>query len=929
MRVRDRPALLARLRVGTKLMLLALLPVGVLVAGSVVVTIDAWRAADALRDFQAETRMSFAAGDLAGALSDERAATVLARLRPAAANTSVGAAQRRTDGALRRAAGRAASASSHVDVAGRLAAVRRQLQAPRLQAAAGAIGEAAVADSYGLIVRDVLDLVRALDSGHHRPTASVRNPADAYVAMLAAIEPADRERLDVAGLLSRRRGRAAGRASRWAPLEAARLDDFRASAGSRLTTDLAASLFTPAATKVTDVRSTLLAPRSRIVPRTTLSEWLAASRARIADLRRIAGDARTELDRAVAHDLDAAVARRNRVIAVSLIVLAVVAALALVLRRSITRPLAEVSVSARALSGGDLSADVEYVGRDEIGDVAEAFRDLHVTSERLAAEIRAMNEAITRNRLDHRVDAAALEGTWSQLLSGMNETMAAFTDLHGRRREAELEFERVFTMSVDLLCIAGFDGYLKRVNPAWMRTFGYTEQELLSRPFIEFVHPDDRAHTEEAVGVLAGGRDLVEFENRHLCRDGSARWMQWTSRPALEQGLAYTVGRDVTDRRRREAEQAALRRVATLVARAVAPAEVFDAVAREVGLQCDADLARLERFERDGTFTVVAAWSRGDTERPAVGNRFALEGTSIAALVSRTGRPARVDGFDGASGPIAGENQALGIRCSVGCPIVVGGRTWGVIAASTTREAGFPPNTESAIADFTDLVAMSVLNAESQHQLTASRARLLTEADAARRRIVRDLHDGAQQRLVHSSITLGLAQRELEQGDGAADALIAEAVGHVQAANEELRELAHGILPADLTHGGLRGGVDAVVERLDLAVKVDLPRQRLPAEIEASAYFIVAEALTNIVKHADAESAAVSAVIDEQMLRVEVRDDGIGGAEPSGPGLVGIGDRVTALGGRFTVESPAGGGTVLTATLPISAVPAEPVSGDA
>jgi signal transduction histidine kinase len=240
-----------------------------------------------------------------------------------------------------------------------------------------------------------------------------------------------------------------------------------------------------------------------------------------------------------------------------------------------------------------------------------------------------------------------------------------------------------------------------------------------------------------------------------------------------------------------------------------------------------------------------------------------------------------------------------------------------------TREARFPPNTESAIADFTDLVAMAVLNAESQHQLTASRARLVTEADAARRRIVRDLHDGAQQRLVHTSITLGLAERELERDNGAAKALIAEAVGHAQAANEALRELAHGIMPVDLARGGLRGGIDAVVERLDLAVTVDVPRERFPAEIEASAYFVVAEALTNIVKHAHAESAAVSAVIDAGMLRVEVRDDGIGGAEPSGPGLVGINDRVTALAGRFSVESTAGGGTVLTATLPISGVPAD------
>ena len=235
----------------------------------------------------------------------------------------------------------------------------------------------------------------------------------------------------------------------------------------------------------------------------------------------------------------------------------------------------------------------------------------------------------------------------------------------------------------------------------------------------------------------------------------------------------------------------------------------------------------------------------------------------------------------------------------------------------------FPPNTESRIADFTELVATAVLNAESQHQLTASRARLLTEADAARRRIVRDLHDGAQQRLVHSSITLGLAQRELDRDNGVAQALIAEALGHVQRANEELRELAHGILPVDLARGGLRGGIDAVVERLDLAVEVDLPPERFPAEIEASAYFIVAEALTNVVKHAHAESAAVSAWIDAGILQLEVRDDGIGGADPSGRGLVGLNDRVTALGGQFSVEGPAGGGTVLTATLPISAVPAD------
>jgi PAS domain S-box-containing protein len=919
---RDHLPLLARLRVGTKLMLMALLPVGVLVAVAVVAVFDAWHAADDLRDFRAATQESFAAGDLARALSDERAAAVLARLRPGpAADAAVGAAQRRTDVTLKRMEDRAASVQLPVDVAGRVSAIRRQLQAPRLQAAAGTTSDAAIADSYGLIVRDALDLVRNLDSGRRRPTASVRYPADAYVAIEAAIEPANRERLDVAALLTpRRHDRPPGWASRWAPLEAASFDGFRANASSRLGTDLAASLFTPAGMYVTDVRTKLLASPGRILRQTTLPEWLDASGTRSADLRRIADEARGELEAAVARDLDAAVARRNRVLGVSLVLLAMVAAVALVLRRSITRPLAEVSGSARALSGGDLSADVDYVGRDEIGDVAEAFRDLHVTTERLAAEIRAMNASIMRDRLDHRADAAALDGTWSQLLGDMNETMAAFAELQGRRDEAELELERVFTLSLDLLCIAGFDGYFKRLNPSWERTLGYTEQELLSRPFLELVHPDDRPHTVGAVDVLTEGQEIIEFENRYVCRDGSVRWFQWTSRPVPEQGLIYGVARDVTDRKRGEAEQAALRRVATLVAKSVAPAEVFDAVTREVGLQCDADVARLERFEPDGTVTVVAAWSRSGTDRPAVGNRFALDGTSIAALVAKTGRPTRVDGFESSSGPIARENRALGIRSSVGCPIVVGGRTWGAIAASTRREAPFPPDTESQIANFTELVAMAVLNAESQHQLTASRARLLTEADAARRRIVRDLHDGAQQRLVHTAITLGLAERELARDNGAAQALIAEAAGHVQQANEELRELAHGILPAGLARGGIRGGIDAVVERLDLAVKVDLPPERFPAEIEASVYFIVAEALTNIVKHARAESAAVSASIDDGMLRVTVSDDGIGGADPSGRGLVGIHDRVTALGGQFRVESPAGNGTTLTAILPISAV---------
>lgn len=200
-----------------------------------------------------------------------------------------------------------------------------------------------------------------------------------------------------------------------------------------------------------------------------------------------------------------------------------------------------------------------------------------------------------------------------------------------------------------------------------------------------------------------------------------------------------------------------------------------------------------------------------------------------------------------------------------------------------------------------------------------SRARLLTEGDEARRRVVRDLHDGAQQRLVHTIVMLKLAQRSLREEDEKAESLVGEALEHAERSNAELRELAHGILPAVLTRGGLRAGLDAAVTRLDLQVHVDVPAERFPAEIEASAYFIAAEALTNVVKHAHADRADVTASVRDGRLHVEVRDDGIGGADPDGHGLVGMCDRVTALGGRLKIESPARGGTLVTATLPLPA----------
>jgi signal transduction histidine kinase len=365
-------------------------------------------------------------------------------------------------------------------------------------------------------------------------------------------------------------------------------------------------------------------------------------------------------------------------------------------------------------------------------------------------------------------------------------------------------------------------------------------------------------------------------------------------------------------------EQAALRRVATLVAQGVRPAAVFDAVAAEMGRVLGADGVTLSRYEPGAEVTVVAHRGSNASRVPA-GSRVSHEGENVTTRVRSSERPARMEHYEGTHGAIAQLVRDLGVRASVGTPIVVDGRLWGVAIANWRGEESPPPETEERMAQFAALLDAAIANADSRDQLIASRVRLVAAGDEARRRVVRDLHDGAQQRLVHTIVTLKLAQRALRAGDTTAESLVAEAREHAEHGNAELRELAHGLLPAVLTHGGLRAGVEAVVPRLDLPVQVDVPAERFPAEIEASAYFIVAEALTNVVKHANAGRAEVRASVEDSTLHIEVRDDGIGGADPGGHGLVGIADRATALGGRVRIENPADGGTLVDATLPLSA----------
>jgi signal transduction histidine kinase len=345
--------------------------------------------------------------------------------------------------------------------------------------------------------------------------------------------------------------------------------------------------------------------------------------------------------------------------------------------------------------------------------------------------------------------------------------------------------------------------------------------------------------------------------------------------------------------RRRADEQAALRRVATLVARGVPASELFDAVAAEVQHLLDADATRLVRYEPDGTATALSG-------RGATGDET---GESVTAIVLRTGRPARKDSYDEAT--------------AVGAPVVVEDRLWGVMLAAWRRAEALPPDAEERIAQFTELIATAIANAQSRAELAASRARVVATADETRRRIERDLHDGAQQQLVHTVITLKLAQRAMGDREDPATGLVGEALVLAERATAELRDLAHGILPPSLSRG-LQGGIETLVSRVRLPVSIDVTDERLPPALEATAYFIVAEALTNVVKHAGASAARISAHVHDGALRVEVRDDGAGGAHVDGSsGLLGLHDRAAAMNGELTVESPPGSGTTIVATLPV------------
>jgi PAS domain S-box-containing protein len=669
------------------------------------------------------------------------------------------------------------------------------------------------------------------------------------------------------------------------------------------------------------------------------------------------------------------------------------------------------------------------------------------------------------------------------------------------RRRAEREVERIFELSLDMISVAGLDGHFKAVNPAFERTLGYTPEEMLSRPFLDFVHPDDRQATREVFADILGGHEVNEFENRYICADGSERWLQWSARAVPEQRVVYATARDVTERRRIDAElrdaqrtaeargaelqmraeeQAALRRVATLVAEGAAPTAVFELVAAEMEGLLDADGVALIRYEPcdevvliahrgsnarrvppgtrvrqedesvsaivrrterpgrmenykgthgaiaqlvhtlgvrasvgapivvDGRLwgVIVATWNgeelppadteermtqfagvldtaianaearaeverlaeeqaalrrvatlvaerasraavfdavagemealldadqvalnrfepgdeilvlahRGlDVARTPVGSRVTIEGESVTAKVRRTGRPARMENYDGAQGALAELARATGLRSSVSAPIVVEGRLWGLITASWKREQSPPPETEQRMSQFAQLLETAIANAEARAELMASRARLVAASDEARRRVERDLHDGVQQRLVSLSLELrGAEAMAPPDNEELAEQLTQVGKGLTEAL-DDLRELSRGIHPAILSEGGLIPALKALARRSAVPVQLDLAiAERLAERVEIGAYYVVSEALTNAAKHARASIVDVHARAFDGVLELKIDDDGVGGADPSrGSGLTGLADRVEALGGTISITSPPGEGTSL------------------
>ena len=365
-------------------------------------------------------------------------------------------------------------------------------------------------------------------------------------------------------------------------------------------------------------------------------------------------------------------------------------------------------------------------------------------------------------------------------------------------------------------------------------------------------------------------------------------------------------------------EQAALSRVAVAVATEEDPERLFNAVSEEIGRLFGARSAATVRYVDDADEAeIVGVWVRDGRYDGPLGERLPFQGGAIAR-VAKTGRAARID-LENEPPDVQKHMVDAGVNSGAAAPIVVSGRLWGSTSITLSESERFPADVEARLEKFTNLVAVALANAEAREQLTASRSRIVQAGDAERQRLERNLHDGAQQRFVSLALGLRLAQSQLTADPAAAAELLAQASEELSLGLEELRELARGIHPAILTDRGLAPAIEALATRATCPVEINgVPSERLPEPIEAAAFYVVSESLTNVAKYALASRAQVELVREDGLLVVEVSDDGVGGADPSGgSGLRGLADRVEALGGELKVSSGRGLGTTVRAELPL------------
>jgi PAS domain S-box-containing protein len=509
-------------------------------------------------------------------------------------------------------------------------------------------------------------------------------------------------------------------------------------------------------------------------------------------------------------------------------------------------------------------------------------------------------------------------------LDRLGQLVRAQAGAEARRRALlDVAFDSVITM--------GADGRVVDVNRAAEKTFGYAREEMVGRLVADLVIPPAlreahrrglARHLERGGGPIVGRR----VEVTAVRADGSELPVELVvTRPeTLGPPLFYGYLRDVTSRHRAEAalhqladEQAALRRVATAVAAESDPAALFGIVSEELGRLLEAERAHMFRFDPDGRAgTIMGGWALGSEHRLPVGLNVPVDGDTAMARIWATGAPVRIDDYTPVMGAAADVIREVGVGAVVASPIMLGGRLWGAVVVSNVTPRPFPAGVEQRIADFAELAAQALANAHAREQLAASRARIVEAGDAERRRLERNLHDGAQQRLVSLSLMLRLAGRQVKD-DPEASAFLQRAGDELAQALQELRELARGIHPAILTDQGLAAAARTLAARSPVPVTVTEDRERFPAGVETAGYYLIAEALTNIARYAQATRAWITITSEHGLARIEVRDDGIGGAEPGrGTGLAGLVDRVGALDGRLTIDSPPDAGTTITAEIP-------------